>query len=136
MAKLSPSRFRAAVNALLALALTAVAVPVLAADAPTHNFGPVGPREPILVTAGTQRVVAHFVPERGGCAVSAVTWKDGAPDAPYASARVRVSLKPGQTLALDGAQRQSLSLLCGADAATLAVVAPAELIVTGSTAQN
>ena len=57
-------------------------------------------------------------------------------DAPYASARVRVSLKPGQTLALDGAQRQSMSLLCGADAATLAVVAPAELILTGETAQN
>lgn len=136
MAKFSPSRFRAAVNALLALTLTAAAAPVLAADEPAHNFGPVGPREPILVTAGTQRVVAYFVPERGGCAVSAVTWKDGNTDAPYASARVRVSLKPGQTLALEGAQRQSMSLLCGADAATLAVVAPAELILTGATGQN
>ena len=136
MAKLSPSRFRAAVSALLALTLTAVAAPVLGADAPAHNFGPVGAREPLLVTAGTQRVVATFVPERGGCAVSMVTWKDGAADAPYASARVRVSLKPGQTLALDGAQRQSMSLLCGADAATLAVVAPAELILTGAPGQN
>ena len=136
MAKLSPSRFRTAVNALLALALTAVAAPVLAADAPTHNFGPVGPREPIVVTAGTQRVVAYFVPDRGECAVSAVTWKDGAADAPYASARVRVSLKPGQMLALEGAQRQSMSLLCGADAATLAVVAPADMILTGTTGQN
>jgi hypothetical protein len=45
-------------------------------------------------------------------------------------------LKPGQTLALDGAQRQSMILLCGADAATLAVVAPAELILTGATGQN
>ncbi len=136
MAKLSPSRFRTAVNALLALALTAVAAPVLAADAPAHNFGPVGPREPIVVTAGTQRVVAYFVPDRGECAVSAVTWKDGAADAPYASARVRVSLKPGQMLALEGAQRQSMSLLCGADAATLAVVAPADMILTGTTGQN
>jgi hypothetical protein len=32
----------------------------------------------------------------------------------------------------DGAQRQSISLLCGADASTLAVAAPAELILTGA----
>ena len=131
MAKFSHSRFRAAVSALLALALTAAGAPVLAAEPPTHNLRPVGPREPILVTVGTQRVIAFFVPERGGCALSAVTWKEGDANAPYASARVRVSLEPGQTLALDGAQRQSMSLLCGADAATLAVVAPAELIFPG-----
>ena len=136
MAKLSPSRFRAAVSALVALALTAAAGPVLGAEAPAQNLGPVGPSEPILVTAGTQRVVAYFAPERGGCAVNAVTWKDAEATAPYASMRVRVSLKPGQTLALDGSQRQSMSLLCGADASTLAVVAPAELIFTGSSGRN
>ncbi len=136
MAKFSPSRFRAAVNALFALALTAAAAPVLGAEAPAQNLGPVGPAEPILVRFGTQRIIAFFAPERGGCAVNAVTWKDEDAKAPYASARVRVSLKPGQLLALDGSQRQSMSLLCGADAATLAVVVPAELIFTGSTGQN
>ena len=45
---------------------------------------------------------------------------------------MRISLKPGQTVQLDGAQRQSMSLLCGADAATLAAVAPPELILTGA----
>ena len=88
------------------------------------------------MTAGTQRVIAYFAPERGGCAVNAVTWKDAEASAPYASTRVRVSLKPGQLLVLDGSQRQSMSLLCGADASTLAVVAPAELIFTGSSGQN
>ena len=136
MAKFSPSRFRAAVSALVALALTAAAAPVLGAEAPAQNLGPVGPAEPILVTAGTQRVIAFFASERGACAVSAVTWKDADANAPYASTRVRVSLKPGQLLALDGSQRQSMSLLCGADAATLAVVAPGTLILTGSTGQN
>jgi len=121
--------------ALLALSLTAAAAPALA-EAPASNLGPVGPREPILVKFGGQRVVAFFAPERGECAVSAVTWKDGETSAPYASARVRVSLEPGQTLSLDGAQRQSLALLCGANASTLAVVAPAELILTGSTPQD
>lgn len=130
------SRFRAAVNALFALALTVAAAPALGAEAPTQHLGPVGPAEPILVTVGTQRLIAYYTPERGGCAVSAVTWADQDPNAPYGSARVRVTLKPGQMLALDGSQAQSLSLVCGADAATLAAVAPAEFIVTGSTGQN
>jgi hypothetical protein len=46
-----------------------------------NNLGPVGPHEPILVSLGNQRIVAFFVPERGECAVSAVTWKDAGPDA-------------------------------------------------------
>ena len=116
-------------------ALTVAGVPARA-DQPLINLGPVGPYEPILVTVGTQRVIAFYVPERGACSVNAVVWKDGDPDAPYASARVRISLKPGQMVQLDGAQRQSMSLLCGADASTLAVVAPAELILTGTPGKN
>ena len=116
-------------------ALTVAGVPAHA-DQPLINLGPVGPYEPILVTVGTQRVIAFYVPERGACSVNAVVWKDGDPDAPYASARVRISLKPGQMVQLDGAQRQSMSLLCGADASTLAVVAPAELILTGTPGKN
>jgi hypothetical protein len=123
------------VNALLVLTLTAAGAPVRA-EGPTNHLGPVGPREPILATVGDQRVVAFFVPERGACALSAVTWKDGDASEPYASARVRISLKPGQTLSLDGAQRQSMGLLCGADAATLAVVAPADLILAGADRQD
>ena len=131
MANYPRSRF---FTALLAVTLSAGA-PVYA-EAPANNLGPVGPREPILVSFGGQRVVAFFAPERGECAVSAVTWQDGETSAPYASARVRVTLEPGQTLSLDGAERQSVALLCGANASTLAVVAPAELILTGSTTQN
>jgi len=116
-------------------ALTVAGVPARA-DQPLINLGPVGPYEPILVTVGTQRVIAFYVPERGACAVNAVVWKDGDPDAPYASSRVRISLKPGQMVQLDGGQRQSMSLLCGADASTLAVAAPAELILTGTPGKN
>ncbi|HSD91448.1 MAG TPA: hypothetical protein VLB11_00280, partial [Methyloceanibacter sp.] len=64
--------------------------------------------------------------------ISAVTWKDADPDEPYSSARVRVSLKPGQLMQLDGPQRRSMGLLCGADAASLAIIAPAELILAGT----
>jgi hypothetical protein len=115
-----------------ALCLLGLAGTPARADDTLTNLGPVGPSEPILVKIGNQRVVAFFTPERGECAVSAVTWKDAGADAPYASARVRVSLKPGQVVQLDGAQRQSMGLLCGADASSLAVTAPAELILTGS----
>ena len=101
------------------------------ADDPATNLGPVGPREPILVNLGDQRIVAFFVPERGGCAVNAVTWKDTGPDAPHASARVRITLKPGQIVQIDGAQPHAMGLLCGPDASSLATTASAELIVAG-----
>jgi hypothetical protein len=123
--------FAAATVALLA----AASLPAHAEQPATH-LGPVGPFEPILAGIGPQRVIAFYVPERGACSVNAVMWNDTDPDAAYASARVRVSLKPGQMFQLDGSLRQSMSLLCGADAATLAVVAPAELILTGTVDKN
>jgi hypothetical protein len=124
---------RAPVCLSAALILGAASLPAFA-DKPLTNLGPVGPGEPILVTVGDQRIIAFYAPERGECAVSAVVWKETGED-PRAT-RVRLSLKPGQTLQLDGSQRQSMSLLCGADATTLAAVAPAELLLTGKTGSN
>jgi len=122
----------------LAAAGTFAALAMLGAPARAEpqstNFGPVGPSEPILATIGGQRVIAFFVPERGSCAVNAIIWKDAGVDAPYASSRIKVSLRPGEMVKLDhGAIRESMNLLCGADASTLTAVAPAELILTGST---
>jgi hypothetical protein len=111
--------------------LALAAAPAFAGER-LNNLGPVGPREPILVNLGGQRIIAFFVPERGGCAVNAVTWKDTGPDAPYASARVRIILKPGQIMHIDGAQPHAMGLLCGADASSLAATASAELIVAGA----
>ena len=118
---------------LAAAALAALAAGWRSGAAPTPmqtNFGPVGPSEPILATIGGQRVIAFFVPERGSCAVNAIIWKDAGADAPYASSRVKLSLRPGEMVEFDHGARQSMNLLCGADASTLAVVAPAELIRT------
>ena len=130
-------RFPRVAFAAAALAVLTVAGGPARADDPTTNFGPVGPSEPILATMGGQRVIAFFVPERGSCAVNAIIWKDAGADAPYASSRVKLSLRPGEMVEFDHGARQSMNLLCGADAATLAVVAPAELIRTGaSDSQN
>jgi hypothetical protein len=126
------SRYKSLAAAGVLSLLGAASTPALADDA-LSNLGPVGPREPILVQVGEQRFIAFYTKERGECAVSAVTWKDADPDEPYSSARVRVSLKPGQLIELDGPQRRSMGLLCGADASSLAVTAPAELILTGTT---
>ena len=112
-----------------ALATLAAAGAPAHADYPLTNLGPVGPHEPILVKIGNQHIIAFFIRKRGECGVSAVTWKDADANAPYASVRVRVSLKPGQLVHLDGSQRQSMGLLCGADASSLVVTAPAELIL-------
>ena len=129
-------RFSLSTLSAAAIACVLLASAAAYAETPLNNLGPVGPREPILITNGSQRVIAFYEPERGTCAVNAVTWREANDDAPYASTRIRIGLKPGQMFQLDGAQRQSVSLLCGADASTLAVAAPAELILTGATQDN
>jgi hypothetical protein len=127
------ANFIAGVGALAALTL--LTLPGQAEEPRAHeltsNFGPVGPREPILATLGGQHVIAFFVPERGSCAVNAIIWKDAEAAAPYASSRVKVSLRPGEMVQFDEVQK-SMNLLCGPEASTLAVVAPPELILTGA----
>jgi hypothetical protein len=85
---------------------------------------------------GGQRLIAFFLPDRGSCAVNAVMWKDAGAEAPYASSRIKVSLRPGEMIQLQSGLRQCVNLLCGADASTLAVVAPPELILTGALPNN
>ena len=106
--------------------MTVAGTPTLA-DEYVTNLGPVGPNEPILASIGGQRVIAFFVPERGSCAVNTIIWRDTGADAPYTASRVRLSLQPGGMVRLDDA-RMSMNLLCGADASTLAVVGPPELL--------
>ena len=114
-----------------ALVFAMASTTVLAEDYVT-NLGPVGPNEPILAKFGGERVIAFFVPERGACAVHTFMWKDGGADAPYATSRVRVNLRPGEMARFDNAHL-SMNLLCGADASTLAVVAPPELLTQNET---
>lgn len=116
----------------LGILVALVAALPASAEQPSSNLGPVGPHEPILTMIGMQRVIAYYETERGHCAVNAVVWRDGDANAPYASTRVRIDLKPGEMVRLDAAEKQSMNLLCGADASTLAVVAPPELIRTGA----
>ena len=126
------SKFVTAVCALAALAASSASA---SADKYTTNLGPVGPNEPILATIGGRRVIAFFVPERGSCAVNTIIWQDAGADAPSTPSRVRTTLRPGDMVRFDG-EHLSMNLLCGADAATLAAVAPAELILTSTDSKN
>ena len=112
-----------------ALVFAMARTPAFAEDS---NLGPVGPNEPILASFGGQRVIAFFVPERGACSVHAFMWKEQGPDAPYATSRVRMNLRPGEMARFDNAHL-SMNLLCGADASTLAVVAPPEPLTQNET---
>jgi hypothetical protein len=132
MVQISRSRFLAAICAFGALAGLSMSAH---ADEYATNLGPVGPNEPILANIGGQRIIAFFTPERGSCAVNTIMWKDAGADTPYTSSRVRVTLRPGQMVRFDDA-RLSMNLLCGADASTLAMVAPPEVILTGAPANN
>ena len=131
MVYISRSRVLAAFCALSGVAALSMAA---SGEEYTTNLGPVGPNEPILATVGGQRVIAFFAPERGSCAVNTIMWKDAAADAPNTT-RVRLSLRPGEMVRFDDA-RLSMNLLCGADASTLAIVAPPELILTGAHAND
>ena len=130
MVQISRTRLFAAVCALGVLASASAH-----ADEYTTNLGPVGPNEPILANVGGQHIIAFFTPERGSCAVNTIMWKDAGADTPYTSSRVRVTLRPGQMVRFDDA-RLSMNLLCGADASTLSVVAPPELILTSEHPNN
>ena len=93
------------------------------ADELIQNLGPVGPHEPILTEVGSERVIAFYEPDSGRCAVQAVVYdKTDAYTGMTMAARVRVSLNPGQTASIDSVENKSLTLKCGDDAETLAIV--------------
>jgi hypothetical protein len=114
------------------VALTAASLPARA-DELLSNLGPVGPHEPILTTVGSKHVIAFYVPDSGHCAVNVVLWEktDAGTDMTYSSARVRISLNPGQIVHIDSVENESLNLQCGDEAATLAVVGTSELVAFG-----
>jgi hypothetical protein len=108
----------AAAGAFLALTLSGTPA---RADEMAQNLGPVGPHEPMITTVGSKRVIAFYVPGNGGCNVQAVIWNGEDTDANTA-AGIRVSLNPGQTTSIDSVENKSLTLKCGDNAETLAMV--------------
>ena len=107
----------------VALVFTAVSVPARAVELSAHS-GPVGPHEAMLTAVGSKRVIAFYQPNGGHCAVNAVVWENMGADTkmPSSSVRVRMRLNPGQMVHIDSTSSESLNLMCGDNAASLAVV--------------
>jgi len=88
----------------------------ISANEMIQNLGPVPAHEPILMTVGNKHVIAFFVPGDGQCNVQTVIWSAVEAE----SARVQISLSPGQTAAIDSSPTESVTLRCGDNAETLA----------------
>ena len=106
------------ISACAALALFATGWPAFADELTPKS---IGPNQPIMTNVGPKRVLAFYVPENGGCAVSAVVWDIDANTgtSPYSSSRVRMELNPGQSMKLDTSGSESLGLKCGDNGKTL-----------------
>ena len=94
------------------------------------NLGPVPPHEPILTSVGSSRVIAFYLPGSNQCALHAVVW-DKTKVGSDASARIRISLEPGQTVHIDSVEGESLSLRCGENAESLALVNTDDAVAFG-----
>lgn len=104
------------------------------ADEMAQNLGPVGPNDTLLATVGGMRVIAFLESGSGRCGVNAVVWdKDADPGA--SAKRVRVRIESGEFVHIDNVVQEAVHLLCGSNAATLAVIDTAALSASGITAQ-
>ena len=104
------------------------------ADEMVQNLGPVGPNDTLLATVGDMRVIAFLEFGSGRCGVNAVVWdKDADPGA--SAKRVRVRIESGEFVHIDNVVQEAVHLLCGSNAATLAVIDTAALSASGITAQ-
>src|SRR5262245_64106251 len=90
------------------VAFTAASLPARADDL-VDNLGPVGPREPILATFGSKRIIAFYHPDSGKCAVHLVVWNP-ADDKAESTVAYEATLNPLQMAHLDSAENESLHL--------------------------
>ena len=94
--------------------------------------GPVGPYEPILTTVGSKRVIAFYEPNSGHCDFRAVVWNTTDINA-NSAARFQADLNPRQMVRIDTAEKESLKLQCGDNAAeSLAIVDTNKFIAAGA----
>ena len=102
------------------VAITTVSIPASAEEMIQH-LGPVAPQEPLLATVGNKHVIAFFGHGNNQCDVHAVIWNADDLEAKSA-AGVRLNLNAGQTAAINSSANETLTLRCGDQAETLAVV--------------
>jgi hypothetical protein len=114
---------RAALAAVVAT--TGVAPATLAGDAGqgANDEAMYAPIQALSYALGSKQAVGYFVNEGGECRVTLMVGEVVDLDfaTPPSAARLRLSLRVGQTAGIDSAEGRSLEMTCGPDAATLLV---------------
>ena len=102
------------------VALSAASIPARANEL-AQNLGPVGPREPILTTVGSKRMIAFYEPDSGTCALHVMVWNPTDVNA-ESTVSFNATLNPRQMVHIGTAENKSLDLQCGDNAESLAIV--------------
>ena len=102
---------------------------LLAPTTLVQNLGPVGPRDPILMTVGSKRVIAFYAPDSGTCAVHVVVWNPTDVNA-ESTVSFKATLNPGETASIDSAATESFTLRCGDHAETLTAIDSGQRVVS------
>jgi hypothetical protein len=117
---------------LAALALGSVAAIALIGSA-MANRTPVSDTyraaQAMSYTLGTKRAIGYFVGADGKCQVTLMISEaiDAELAQPLSAARLRLSMLPGESAALDSAEGETMQLTCGSGAETVVVkFGPAE----------
>ena len=100
------------------LRLVATADLASANESNKTRLGPVGPDEPLSVNVGASRLVAYYEREGGNCSVSAVLAPE-ADDSFGSATRLRVALRPGEIMHVDGTENNRVVLACAPKAEAL-----------------
>ena len=124
------------------VALSAATTPASAGEM-YEKLGPVGPRDPILMTVGSKRVIAFYAPHslrapagarsdqglRLRCAVQVVVWNPTDVNA-ESTVSFKATVNPGETASIDSAATESFTLRCGDHAETLTAIDSGQRVVS------
>jgi hypothetical protein len=107
------------------IATTGAAPATLAGEAgqSSNDEAMYAPIQALSYALGSKQAVGYFVNEGGECRVTLMIGETVDLDfaTPPSAARLRLSLRVGQTAGIDSAEGRSLEMTCGPDAATLLV---------------
>ncbi len=101
--------------------ISAIAVTLSTSNADETTYRPI---QAINYVLGSKQAVGYFVSEYGECQLTLMVAEEIDPlvATPLSAARIRVVLRPRQTVILESEERKSLSLTCGNNAETVVAV--------------
>ena len=106
----------------LTVALLAGATAVAAtANAEQTNVRSYAARQAISHSFGSKRVIGFFAPQNGACALTAFVTEAEEGYIASSAARIKLTVKPGETAEVSSAEGQGIEVKCRPDAAAVEV---------------